>query len=154
MTIQQKRKKKIMSIEEQVRTSCFFYYFTRSIVFAYFKVAYQALSTILWRKFANRLKFSWNSWEILYQQVLSNIPQVQWCCCIFPLSGYATLRNIFIDREAGEIICLVASVCLSVDVFVRALLLHIYHYQSKVFVCVFVINCCFDRLRHRGRSRF
>ena len=32
--------------------------------------------------------------------------------------------------------------------------IHIYHYQSKVFVCVSVISCCFDRLHHRGRSRF
>ncbi len=50
--------------------------------------------------------------------------------------------SLFIDREAGEIICLVASVCLCVGVCVL------------VFVCVSVISCCFDRLRHRGRSRF
>ncbi len=67
--------------------------------------------------------------------------------------------TVIIDREAWVIIRLVASVCLFVGmyvcVFVRALLLeHIFHYQSKVFVCVSVISCCFDRLRHRGRSRF
>ena len=53
---------------------------------------------------------------------------------------------VIIDREAGEIICLVASVCLCV-----CLSVHLTEH-SKWFV---VQNgCCFDRLRHCGRSRF
>ncbi len=74
-----------------------------------------------------------------------------------------SMCNFVIDREAGEIIRLLASVRLSVRPFVCLLVyrrcmkhksIHIYHYQSNVFVCVSVISCCFDRERHRGRSRF
>ena len=88
---------------------------------------------------------------------------------------------LIIDCEAGEIIRLVASVCLSVCLSFRALIfwailhctgaervvigtrlrqvqhrgrmkhksIHNYHYQSKVFVCVSVFSCCFDRLLFR-----
>ena len=71
----------------------------------------------------------------------------------------APILSFIIDCEAGKIIRLVASVRPSVRPFVSALLLehksiHIYPYQSKVFVCLSVISGCFDRLRHRGRSRF
>ncbi len=62
---------------------------------------------------------------------------------------FRELPCIVIDRETLEIIRLISSVCLCVFVCV-----HIYNYHSRVFVCVSVISCCFDRLCQRGRSRF
>ncbi len=62
--------------------------------------------------------------------------------------------GIFIDREAREIMHLVASVRLSVCLFVCALLFEPFdlwsHYQFKVFVCVSLIS---GRMRIIARMR-
>ncbi len=58
---------------------------------------------------------------------------------------------VFIDREAREIIHLVASVCLSVRPSVTTIECSS---QGAFKMVAYLICCCFDRLRHRGRSRF
>ena len=57
---------------------------------------------------------------------------------------------VIIDREAEEIIRLVASVCLCVCLCVH-LSVHLTEHSKWLGI---QNGCCFDRLRHRGPSRF
>ncbi len=96
-------------------------------------------------KYWNILNWDWQSWS----QIANN------CQILFHREADNFPHLFIIDREAREIMYLVASVRPSVRVCVclsfRPLLPKKSHYQSKVFVCVSVI-CWRVRIIARRRS--